>query len=156
MSACGAPPQPPDAGAMAWPEGTLELGGEASGEFVTLPMNVEAAPGSQGGYHVAVMYRVSGKTAPLVLFEHRVTRVRDNTLVSKGNRTLSVEGDSWVSPGPVIIFICPTPIGVNVLGEELHFEVTASQKGELLGRASANAVFGCRADDSFCASICAG
>jgi hypothetical protein len=143
-----------------WPEGTLELGGEMSGGFVALPMNVEATPGAQGGYHVAVMYKVTGQALPGVLFEHRVTRVRDDRLVSKGTRTLSVDpvaaGQSWVTPGPIIIFICPTPVGVNVLGEALHFEVTASKGGALLGKASADAVFGCRSSDSFCASICAG
>ena len=149
-----------DAGVVIWPAGTLELGAEASGAFSTFPAQVQATPGAQGGYHVAVMYRVTGKALPGVLFEHRVTRARDGTLVSKGNRTMSVDpvaaGQSWVSPGAVIIFICPTPVGVSVLGEELNFEITASKGGEILGKVSARAGFGCPSGDSFCASICSG
>jgi hypothetical protein len=161
--ACQPPPPDPDGGTdggEVWPAGTLELGIEDAGMFDTFPAQVQASPGAQGGYHVAVMYRVTGKALPGVLFEHRVTRVSDARLVSKGNRTMTIDpvaaGQSWTTPGPVIIFICPTPVGVNVLGEPLHFEVTASKSGEVLGKAEGDATFGCPPNDAFCASICAG
>ena len=148
-------------GAVLWPEGTLELGGVgADGGFAPMAAEVEATPGAQGGFHVPVMYRVTGQALPGVLFEHRIQRTGDATLVSKGTRTYDVtpvaSGQSWTTTSAVIIFLCPTPVGVNVVGESLTFEVTATKGGELLGKASASAVFRCTAGDTFCESICKG
>jgi hypothetical protein len=163
LTACVGPIDPSDGGidaGVVWPEGTLELGTEDAGAFSTFPAQVQATPGAQGGYHVAVMYRVTDQAVPGVTFDHRVTRKRDNVLVSKGSRTLSVDpvaaGQSWFTPGPVIIFICPTPVGVSAIDEELHFEVTASKSGLVLGKAGVDSRFGCPPGDGFCASICAG
>ena len=161
--ACGDPKGGRDGGAPLWAEGSLELGAEApdGGALFPLPLEVQATPGAQGGFHLPVLYRVTAPAVPNVVFDHRVTRTRDEVLVSKGNRTMNVEpvaaGQSWTSPGAVIIFICPTPVGVNVVGEELNFEVTATTKaGELLGKASGRATFRCAPNDAFCASICSG
>lgn len=164
LAACGEPIEEPDGGSdggVVWAEGTLELGGEsADGGYLPLPSESFATPGAQGGYHVAVLYKVTGQALEKVLFEHRVTRVRDGVLVSKGPRTLDVTpvaaGASWITPGAVIIFICPTPVGVNVVDEELNFEVTATKNGEVLGKAAARSVLRCAATDSYCASICSG
>lgn len=164
LAACGEPIEGPDGGSdggVLWAEGTLELGGEAAdGGYLPLPPESFATPGAQGGYHLAVLYQVTGQALERVVFAHRVTRVRDDVLVSKGTRTLDVTpvaaGASWITPGPVIIFICPTPVGVNVVDEELNFEVTAAKGGVVLGRAAARSVFRCAATDSFCASICSG
>lgn len=151
-----------DGGTPRWAEGTLELGAEDpdGGAVFPLPAELQATPGAQGGFHVPMLYRVTAPAVAGVAFEHRVTRVRDDALVSKGNRTMSVEavaaGLSWTSPGAIIIFICPTPVGVNVVGEELNFEVTATKSGELLGKATGRAVFRCAPADGFCASICSG
>ena len=146
-----------DAGPVVWPEGTLELAGEDGGAF---PFQAQAVPGAQGGYHVPVMYKVNGVTERMVTFEHRVTRMSDGVLVSKGHRSLNIEpaagSPSWMTDGPVIIFICPTPVGVGVVDQWLHFEITAVKAGEVLGRTAGDAQFGCPAGDSFCASICAG
>lgn len=167
LAACGGTQGGPDAGrdggAPLWAEGTFELGLEAAdgGANFPLPAEVQATPGAQGGFHVPVLYRVTAPAEPNVMFEHRVTRSRDGVLVSKGTRTMNVDAvaaaQRWTSPGAVIIFICPTPVGVNVVGEALNFEVTATTKaGELLGKASARATFTCAPTDAFCASICSG
>lgn len=167
LAACGGTQGGPDGGrdggAPRWAEGAFELGLEEAdgGASFPLPAEVQATPGAQGGFHLPVLYRVTAPAEPNVVFEHRVTRARDGVLVSKGNRTLNVDavaaGQSWISPGAVIIFICPTPVGVNVVGEALNFEVTATTRaGELLGKASAPAKFGCAPSDAFCASICSG
>ena len=76
---CGVGPIDPDGGTdggALWPEGTLELGGEDAGAFTMFPAELQAIPGAQGGFHVGVMYRVTGKALAGVKFEHRVTRVR--------------------------------------------------------------------------------
>ena len=157
---CGVGPIDPDGGTdggALWPQGTLELGGEDAGVFTVFPAELQAIPGAQGGFHVGVMYRVTGKALAGVKFEHRVTRVRDGVLVSKGTRLLDVEpGVSWTTADPITIFICPTPVGVNVLNEELRFEVKALKNDGLLNEASANTTFRCPAGDTFCTSICAG
>ena len=163
LAGCGGVGQP-DGGtdAGAWPEGALELGAEEpdGGGFIAMPSESFATPGAQGGFHVPVMYRVTGPSLPGVVFEHRVTRSRDGRLVSKGTRTLDVgpvaAGASWTTPGAVIIFLCPTPVGVSVVGEDLSFEVTATKGGALLGKAGASTVFRCPAGNAFCDSICRG
>ncbi len=149
-----------DGGAVLWPEGTLELGGDDAGAFTTFPAEVQAIPGAQGGFHVGVMYRITGQALAGVKFEHRVTRVRDGVLVSKGTRILDVNpvaaGASWTTEDPITVFICPTPVGVNVLGEALRFEVKALKNDAVLSEASATTTLRCPAGDGFCASICAG
>lgn len=160
LSACvggGASDGGLDASVPSWTDGTLSLGGrDVDGGFTTLPAESTGEPGSQGGYHVSVMYRVTGESLASVLFEHRVTRTRDGTLVSKGSRTFDVLGDPWTTERGVIVFLCPTPVGVDILGEELTFQVTASKGGSLLGTSSATTVFRCTQGDAFCASICRG
>ena len=107
-----------------------------------------------------MLYRVTGESQAGVQFEHKIRRASDNTLVSRGTRTLDVgpvaAGASWTTPGAVIIFICPTPVGVNVIGEPLNFEVTATKGGALLGTAAASTVFRCPDGNAFCYSICRG
>lgn len=166
LAACGelkgGPDGGRDGGDPLWAEGALELGAESpdGGALFPLPAEVQATPGAQGGFHVPMLYRVTAPAMPGVLFEHRVTRGRDGALVSKGSRTMNLDpvaaGESWTSPGAIIIFICPTPVGVNVVGEELNFEVTATKAGELLGKASGRSTFRCAPTDGFCASICSG
>lgn len=164
LAGCAGPLGGPDGGSdggARWADGALELGGVGpDGGFVTLPAETEATAGAQGGFHIPVMYRITGEALPGVVFEHRIRRTRDDTLVSKGNRTWDVvpvgSGESWTPTGAVIIFLCPTPVGVNVVGEELTFQVTATRGGELLGTAEARSVFRCTAGDTFCESICKG
>ncbi len=157
LCACGGGPRP-DGGVGQWPEGALELGAEApDGGFVAMPARVEATPGAQGGYHVPVMYRVTGEAPAVVSFEHRVTRVVDGALVSKGSRTWDAGlADPWTTDRATIVFLCPTPVGLNILGEPLRFQVTATRDGTLLGTAQATTSLGCPAGDAFCERICGG
>lgn len=161
LSACGVGTKPDgglDGSIPQWPEGTLELGVEApDGGFLAMPAYVEASPGSQGGYHVSVTYRVSGEVASGVTFDHRVTRARDGVLVSKGGRSWDAgTAAPWVSDPAARVFLCPTPVGVNIVGEALLFQLTATKTGTLLGTAQATATFGCPPGDAFCERICGG
>ncbi len=80
--------------------------------------------------------------------------------MSKGTRILDVEpwaaGSSWTTSDPITIFICPTPVGVNVVNEALHFEVRALKNDAVLNQAGANTTLRCPGGDNFCAFICAG
>jgi hypothetical protein len=158
------PPGPEDSGAgePLWPAGTVEVGAPVSDEdlaFQPMPAALELHPGAQGGFHVPVAYRVA-RSQLGATFEHRVRRVRDGVLVSKGTREFDVaaDGGAWTTDFPVTVFLCPTPVGVNVVGEELSFEVTVTREGGvLLGRGTATAVARCPAgNESFCQSICKG
>jgi hypothetical protein len=169
LSLCACPELPPGpedsgGGEPLWPAGTVEFGVPVSEEdfaFQPMPASLELHPGAQGGFHVPVSYRV-GRSEPGATFEHRVRRVRDGVLVSRGTREFDVEapsdGGAWTADFPVVVFLCPTPVGVNVVDEELTFEVTVTREGGvLLGRGTAKAVARCpSANASFCNSICKG
>lgn len=168
---CGCPaPSPPDedggqlTGDPLWADGAVALGTLVSATrptFMVLPAQLELQPGAQGGFHVELAFRVAGHIEPQAVFNHRLTRVRDGVLVSKGTRTFDVAPDAtgtWLSPDSVPLFLCPTPIGVNVVDEALNFEVTVSRRpGLLLGRVTVQAVVTCPAGArALCESVCRG
>lgn len=180
LSACPAPePGPPDSGqpdagspdagadagtADAWPAGTLELGTPASDtdpSFVPLPAALDLHAGPQGGFHVLLLYRVGGgRTEPGARFEHRIRRALDGLVVAQGTRTFDVApgaGGSWVTDPAVIVFLCPSPPGVDLEGPELSFEIVATRPGgAVLGRVTAKTVLRCPAGSAACANICKG
>jgi hypothetical protein len=153
-----------DAGAdvPAWPQGDFEIGTSSLTDptaWQAMPASVQLVPGFQGGFHVPVMYRVSHHDAANVTFEHKVRRVSDGVLVSRGGRGFDVasDGGTWTSDYEVTIFMCPTPVGVTVVDEALNLEVRIlSQDSKLLGLGTAQVVVHCPAGDSFCQSICKG
>jgi hypothetical protein len=161
------PPGPGDSGPgggdALWPDGTLVLGTPVSDSdlsFQVLPAALELHGGAQGGYHVPLLYQVDGQTEPGATFEHRVTRVRDGVLVSKGSRVYDVAPDgtgSWRTDAAVVIFLCPTPVGVDVVDEALSFEVTLTRTPDVvLARTTAQAVVHCPAGAFSCPLICKG
>ena len=151
------PPPPP--GVTAWDAGTLQLGvalSDTDPKFVAMPTEVVLHSGAQGGFHVPVMYKVTAQREDAALFEHTVRRSRDLALVSRGSRTLDVSGNPWVTSQPIPVFMCPTPVGINIIGEELTFEVTVtSSAGVVLSRESAKTSLRCPMT-TFCESICKG
>jgi hypothetical protein len=161
--ACQPPPPHDDAGVPLWPDGAFVLGTPQSDldpSFQALPAQLVLHPGSQGGFHAPLLYRVDHQTESAVVFEHRVTRSRDGVLVSKGTRTFDIDGaaGSWVTDGPVVIFLCPTPVGVSVTDEALTFEITATKASTgLLGRAIGQVIVQCPdSGKAFCQSVCGG
>jgi hypothetical protein len=161
LGACPVDPSD-DAGTLEWPDGAFEIGtlvSDVDPTFRPLPTELALQPGAQGGFHAPLLYRVSGETLKGALFEHRARRAKDDVLVSVGSRVFNVQSDGgpWVSEGMVVVFLCPTPVGVRVQDEELNFEVTVSRDGGVVGRAHAHSVVRCPAgSQSFCESICRG
>lgn len=142
-------------GPPLWPEGTLVFGTtDDDGQlFQLIGAQLELHRGPQGGNHAYAKYQVTGQVAQDVVFEHRVRRVKDRLLVSKGARTLDVtatDGGVWTSEGSVIMFLCPTAPGVNIVMEPLEFEVTArGPGGQFFGRSTVTSTLqctGCEAD----------
>lgn len=163
--ACGPPTPNPDGGTL--PDGgevvaALELGTtDSAGSFVPLTGDVDATPGSQGGFHINVLYKLPEGGVGQVTFEHRVVRATDDKLVSRGSRDWDLglfKVASWASPSPVNVFICPTPVGIDVIGKELIFTVKAKDSaGRSLATGSARATFRCGPNGgAFCDSICKG
>lgn len=161
---CGPPPPPPADGGVpdAGIDGVIVLGTtDDQGAFVPLEGPVDGIPGSQGGFHVNVLYRLPEGAAGSITFEHQVRRVRDERLVSRGSRTYDVgltRVPTWETPSPVTVFMCPTPVGVDIIGEPLRFSVTVKDgEGRPFATGSSTATFRCGSSaGAFCASICKG
>lgn len=149
----------PDGGEAGGP---MELGTtDSAGAFTALGGDIDAIPGSQGGFHLDLLYRLPQGGQGPVTFEHRVVRARDNTLVSRGTRQWDLGlflVAPWTSPTAVNVFMCPTPVGVDVIGEELFFTVKARDaKGRLLAEGTGRATFRCGANaTAWCRDICKG
>ncbi len=155
---CPGPVKPP--GMTAWDAGSLQLGvalSDTDPKFVAMPLEVQLHSGAQGGFHVPAMFQVTGQHEDAAVFEHFVRRARDSALVSRGTRTLDVSGNPWVTSQPIPIFMCPPPVGIDIIGEDLTFEVSVtSASGAVLSRETAKTRVKCPSTASYCASICKG
>lgn len=143
-------------GAPLWPDGALVFGTTDDNGLVfqAIGGEIELHRGAQGGNHTYAKYQVTGQTAPQAVFENRVRRLRDGLLVSRGSRTLDVaptDGGPWQSEGSVVMFLCPTAPGVNIVKEPLTFEVIVkSSTGQFLGRATATSTLSCSGCEADC------
>ncbi|MDP1825324.1 MAG: hypothetical protein Q8L48_18855 [Archangium sp.] len=137
-----------DLGPPLWPDGTIVFGttDDTGDVFMPIGVEIDLHRGPQGGHHVYAKYQVSGRVAADATFEHRVHRVRDGLLVSRGSRVFDVmatDGGAWISEGSVVMVLCPTAPGVSVMREPLRMEVTVKRAGQFLGRASATSTIRC-------------
>lgn len=144
-------------GTPLWPEGTIVFGTtDDTGEvFMPIGETIQLHRGPQGGNHAYAKYQVSGgRLAQDVLFEHRVRRVRDNVLVSRGSRSVDVkpaDGGVWRLEGAATMFLCPTAQGVNIVGEPLSFEVTVmGSDRKFYGRTSVTSTLACAGCEMDC------
>jgi hypothetical protein len=125
------PPGPP-------PPLTLTLGtidqavAQSTGDIVwadlTPGQQVQLAPGAQGGFHVWLLYRVAGNDQTRTVGVQRLAdRIGDGesrlrVLTTDGIVDLTPE-PLWQLKMPVPSFMCPTPIGVNVLDAPVEIVV---------------------------------
>ncbi len=152
------PPPPGDAmldvGTAAAVDGSgwADLGGDET-----------LVPGAQGGFHIWIKYRVAGM-APTEVKVHREShRVSDEALVLLTDGTQQV-GDAatdgwWELPAALPSFMCPTPIGIDVIDQRIRFDVTLSTMDDQpLAKSSAEATVHCPdgTQAAFCAKICSG
>ena len=146
-------------------DASLTLGTAASDGtgFVDLSGDATLVPGAQGGFHIWIKYRVAGM-APETVHVHRESRVvASNALVllTDGNVDVGAAGDGgyWELPSAQPSFMCPTPIGVDVIDQRIVFDVTmTTADGAPLAKASAEATVHCPDGEqaAFCAKICSG
>jgi hypothetical protein len=90
-------------------------------------------------------------------------RVSDDALVLLTDGTQEVGAATvdgwWELPQAIPSFMCPTPIGINVIDERIVFEVTlTTMDGAPLAKSSAEATVHCPdgTQAAFCAKICSG
>ncbi|HWE30671.1 MAG TPA: hypothetical protein VHB97_21840 [Polyangia bacterium] len=155
----GGPTQPPPGDAM------LALGTAATdgSGFVALGGDATLVPGAQGGFHIWLKYRVAGMAPATVKVHRESRRVSDDALVllADGTQDVGAPGDDgwWELPTAMPSFMCPTPIGINVIDERIVFEVTlTTMDGAPLAKSSAEATVHCPdgTQAAFCAKICSG
>jgi hypothetical protein len=150
--------QPPGMGSIEL--GTTALDGTG---FQPLTGDQTLVPGAQGGFHIWLKYRVDGMAAGPVTVKRTVRRVSDDKLVltTMGDQTIGPLADdgSWELPMALPSFMCPSPLGVNIIGEPMVFDVLiVGPDGKTLGEGTAEATPHCPTDGQaqFCQNICSG
>jgi hypothetical protein len=151
--------QPPPGDAM------LALGTAATdgSGFVALGGDATLVPGAQGGFHIWIKYRISDMAPETVKVHRESRRVSDDALVLLTDGTIDVGAAGsdgwWELPAAQPSFMCPTPIGIDVIDQRIVFDVTmTAEDGSPLAKASAEATVHCPDGDqaAFCAKICSG
>jgi hypothetical protein len=145
--------------------GLVMLGGanpDGTG-FVELSGDVQLIPGSQGGFHVWLKFRVEGMGPSRVHLRRTARRASDGRLLltAENDEEIGAPGPQgyWELPNPIPSFMCPSPIGTRVMDEAVNFLVEVTdENGAPLGSASAQATPRCPAgaQADFCARICSG
>jgi hypothetical protein len=123
----GAPPVPPPPGSPMLTLGGFEGDG---GSFVPLVDGADATlvEGAQGGFHVWMEFRLANAPAEHVDVTRLAHRVSDNALVLRAVGTYDIPqmppGQPWESPEPARMFMCPSPIGIRVVDEQIRYDVS--------------------------------
>jgi hypothetical protein len=163
LAACGeVAPDEPDAGA-----GTLELTlgtVDADGQgFLPLAGDQPLVPGSQGGFHVWLKYRVRNHVPGTVHVRRTARRVSDDRLVLRADGAVDLGAakadGTWELAAPVPSFMCPSPLGVKVYDLPVRFtvELRDPETDAVLATATAEATPRCPPEHvEFCERICSG
>lgn len=137
LMGCGeiAPPPPPMTLSLQLGTIDMRLHGDARWVDFTEDKPAELAPGAQGGFHVWVLYRIGQNDRARKV---RIERIADR-LAGDGSRqrvlttsnTLELPNETaYESPLPIPSFMCPTPIGVNILDAPLELLVRISESDD--------------------------
>jgi hypothetical protein len=174
FSACGGKvtETPQDAGTQTATT-ALVLGGgldDGSPGFVGLTdgQDVPLVAGAQGGFHVYLNVRIeeAAMTPNRSLFIDRRARREDTDQLVSQNRQLitfveAPESGYFDSERPMLMFLCPAPIGIQVHDKTLSVRVNARvdhNTEELLAEGTVRFTPRCPTGDQeeFCRSICSG
>jgi len=144
----------------------LELGTVASDGTGFLPLTGDQPliSGAQGGFHVWLKYRVIGMAAETVTVHREARRVMDHRLVLTTDGVQDVgapdANGAWELPQALPSFMCPSPIGVQVMDEAILFDVEMKLEDGNTIKANAEATPHCPPvgdpQHDFCIRICAG
>ncbi len=156
---CGQEEEPP-VRATELRVGTSDASGAG---FVAIPdfTEVDLVPGAQGGFHVWVNVSLQGVAGPVTV-EREARREADGELVLRAlEQRIEVPQDAmedwWESPHAAPAFMCPTPIGLSVIGEPIRIDVKIrGVDDEVLAEESMVVIPRCNLQPEFCQSICSG
>jgi hypothetical protein len=152
---------PPPGGAalsLGARDGSGALAPYKDGQAVTL------VEGAQGGFHVWMDFRARGLDPSLApSLERTATRASDGTLVLRGlpapaNLAAAPDDpDALEPPQPLPMFMCPTPIGVSVIGVPVTYKIQLSDGDTPEASAEVTLVPACPPENAdFCLKICTG
>jgi hypothetical protein len=172
LGGCGAPPPrathpPPSPTSSPSPSPLpgIEIALGAPGDGGALAplvdgQEVTMVAGAQGGFHVWLAYRLHDVPAGIFTVERDAERVSDGAVVLRYRDAVEVApgGDGWFTPdAPIPMFMCPTPIGVSVVGVPIAYRLRLRDAGDHeLGSAGITLVPRCPDSSSACARICSG
>jgi hypothetical protein len=156
-------PPAPTSGSAPVPIVALTLGAPGDGGALD-PLDdgqaVTLVAGAQGGFHVWLAYRLRDVSAGTFILERDATRVSDGAVVLRyrGDVAVTPDGDGSFTPdGPVPMFMCPTPIGLSILGVPVAYRLRLLDgDGHERGSAGVTLVPRCPEDNSACPNICSG
>jgi hypothetical protein len=148
--------------------GELVVGGSdgTTFELVEDGQDVPLHPGAQGGFHVFLHLRARGLAPGPLTIERTGRRVSDDQLVTRARdrRVLdpvAIDAAGWLQiVEPMLVFMCPSPIGVNVIDEPIRYQLDVTDASMQTARATVTLRTRCPpAEDpqrEFCLSICKG
>lgn len=152
-------------GATPIGDGMLSLGGTAidGSGFLPLTGDQELVSGSQGGFHIWLKFRIHGMSPEPVTVHRTARRISDNRLLLQGEGTTEVgapdETGTWELPSAFPTFLCPSPLGVDLIGQPVRFRVELiGPDGAAIDAAESDATPRCPTDNQapFCQRICSG
>jgi hypothetical protein len=140
--------------------GTAALDGTG---FLPLTGDQTLVPGSQGGFHIWIKYNLKNMGPGRLQVKRTARRVSDDRLLLTADGTVDVGAPGpdgfWDLPNAIPSFMCPSPLGVNIIGEPTVFDVVIlDEAGNSLAEGSAEATPLCPTGDqaAFCQQICSG
>jgi hypothetical protein len=150
--------------------GTIDVRRYGDARWVDLVegQDAELAPGAQGGFHIWLRYRLRGAAGRVVQVRRLADRLgpqdrRDRVLTTEGLQLVPEGAATWEVPDPIASFMCPTPIGINIIDQPIELLVqVAEPDGAVLGEGRARVVARCPPAASgqevhdFCKRICSG
>jgi hypothetical protein len=143
--------------------GTTDAAGAG---FYPLTGDQPMVAGVQGGFHVWLKFRVSGRFPGAVWVESSTRRADDDTLILESAWQAEISAPSadgyWELPMPWTAFLCPSPPGVRVQDQLVRFVVVLRDRNDKaeLAAANAEATPHCptadQSEQSLCVKICSG
>ena len=172
MIGCGEPPSPP-----ANQDLIIGTASEDASTFVPVEdgERLTLLPGAQGGFHVFVRVRLGRDYVEQLgsewILKREARRADTSELVSRAEQRVTTTGnglrmvptdedpDVFETNRTMLLFLCPTPVGIGIRDQMLRLEVTASSDGNGPGP-QGTLLFQPECPESdqrvFCESICSG
>jgi hypothetical protein len=165
LAGCGGmqmnPPPPPPPGGE-----TLALGAPAPDGTGFTPLSenqdVTLVEGAQGGFHVWMKYRLPNAVPERLDIDRTAHRVSDGALVLRAAGQVDVGAPgpdgAWETPDPLRMFMCPTPVGIKIVDEAIHYEIDLlDAQMTRVGHGEITLVPHCpQQNEQFCLQICSG